>query len=56
MFKNNINKPEFVIIARSWLYVVHYVDVNVVHDDTIAVVSGAVHVIDDVSENDPVLG
>ena len=47
---------ELLVVARRRHDVVHDVDVNVVEDDTVAVVGGARYVVDDVAEYDAVLG
>ena len=47
--------PELGLGAGGWDDVVHDVNVNVVEDDNIAVAGSALHVVHNVSEDDPVL-
>ena len=48
--------PEFCLSARSWHNVIHDVDVNVVENDDVTIGGRAGAVVNDVAEDDAVLG
>ena len=55
-FELDPHLTEFVIGARGRNDVVHNIDVNVIQDHTIAIGLGTVHVVDDIAEDDTILG
>ena len=55
-FEHDPHLEKFLVVALRWYYVVHDVDVDVIEDHTVAVTRRAAYVVDDVAENDAVLG